>query len=731
MNTVNLGAILGDRYRILRKLGEGGFGNTYLAEDINRFNELCVLKEFAPKIQGESAIAKAQELFQREAGILYQLQHPQIPKFRELFTVKLPDHEFIFLVQDYVEGQNYRYLLRNRQSQGLTFSEPEMTQLLLQILPVLHYIHSFGVIHRDISPENIMLRSSDLLPVLIDFGGVKQIEATVSQVLGNPQSSDLLTRLGKIGYAPDEQLNRGLVFPHSDLYALASTILVLLTGKEPQQLMNPDTLEWEWEKYLSLSSQFNKILRKMLAKQPGNRFTSADEILGILQNSPTIPLFENESSEPTQNSQTAVTMAVVSPSYPSSETANTALSTPQNVPQPKSTDWVVNGVIILILAGIAGGVGWYAGNNWLQREEGNIPVETTIPSDEPQEDLSGYSTEELERRKNLSKKRRELGIEYNFYSALVNELFWQKYPEKQGQNLSNDPEDASWREKRDAIAENVLQKLEFLSPSARKGLGSYTQAQQDQWKQEANKRHLSGTALLDLAEVAFLYNFPDQQKNEAFDQPIGQLWNGMIFNSLQGLKSGELYEEMQFSPNSLGVEKTANIPPGKGKAYVAKLKVNQLMTVKLTGAENVLLSIYTPSGNQPLLVDSNDKEWSGILAESGYYEFIIVSNSSESVDINLELTAENVTIQQPPKQPEITPTETPEIIPTETPEIIPTETPEVTPTETPEIIPTETPEVTPTETPEVTPTETPEVTPTETPEVTPTETPEDIIIPNN
>ena len=59
MNTVNLGEILSDRYRILKKLGEGGFGKTYLSEDINRFNELCVLKEFAPKLQGEYAIAKS------------------------------------------------------------------------------------------------------------------------------------------------------------------------------------------------------------------------------------------------------------------------------------------------------------------------------------------------------------------------------------------------------------------------------------------------------------------------------------------------------------------------------------------------------------------------------------------------------------------------------------------------------------------------------------------------
>jgi len=723
MNTVNLGAILSDRYRIIKKLGEGGFGNTYLAEDINRFNELCVLKEFAPKIQGEDILLKAQDLFQREAGVLYQLQHPQIPKFRELFKVKLPDQEHLFLVQDYVEGQNYRHLLRNRQNQGLTFSEPEMTQLLLQILPVLDYIHSLGVIHRDISPENIMLRNADLLPVLIDFGAVKQVEASLSQLLSSSSNGEILTRLGKMGYAPDEQLNRGLVFPHSDLYALASTIVVLLTGKEPQQLVNSHTLEWEWEHFVSLSPQLNRILHRMLAQQPGNRFPSAREILNILQNSPTMPLFHQE-TEVSQPLHTAVTMAVAPPS-PQNTSPQTALSESDQPPQKHQNDWFINILIILILAIITGIMGWYLGNNLMKRDLFK-PVENTLPSDEPQEDLRGYSPEELQRKQDLSKYRRELGLDYNYYKALIDELFWQKYPEKQGQILSNDPSDAPWREKRDAIAQETLKKLEFLSPSARKGLGNYAQVQRDQWKQKANQLHLSGTALLDLAEAAFLYNFSDQEKTENFDHPIGQLWNGFIFDSLEGLRSGNLYEKLEFNTNNIGVEKSLNIKAGKGKAYVAQLKANQFMTFKLTGDENVLLSIYTPSGKQPLLVDSDKKEWSGILPESGYYEFIIVSNSTESSNLNFELTAENVTIQQPPEA-----TESPEVIPTENPEVTPTQTPEVIPTENPEVTPTENPEIIPTENPEVTPTQTPEIIPTNPPEVTPNQTQPDLIIPTN
>ena len=220
--------VMGGRYRIVRELGHGGFGRTYLAEDLNRFNESCVLKEFAPQVQGTYALQKAEELFEREAGILYKLQHPQIPKFREMFRVKQGNKGRLFLVQDYVVGQTYHALLDTRKQQGLRFNEAEVTQLLLQILPVLEYIHSLGVIHRDISPDNLILRSTDGLPVLIDFGGVKQVAASVaSQVMGSPPVGGTpahATRLGKVGFAPHEQMQGGIAYPHSDFYALGATV---------------------------------------------------------------------------------------------------------------------------------------------------------------------------------------------------------------------------------------------------------------------------------------------------------------------------------------------------------------------------------------------------------------------------------------------------------------------------------------------------------------------------
>ncbi|NES90383.1 protein kinase, partial [Okeania sp. SIO2B9] len=153
---IPVGTILQNRYRLINILGQGGFGRTYLAEDTGRFNERCALKEFIPLQTNTYAVTKSQELFSREAAILYQIQHPQIPKFRATFE----ENQRLFLLQDYIEGKTYRSILQERQITDSLFSEAEVLTFLQQILPVLAHIHSFGIIHRDISPDNIIRRES-------------------------------------------------------------------------------------------------------------------------------------------------------------------------------------------------------------------------------------------------------------------------------------------------------------------------------------------------------------------------------------------------------------------------------------------------------------------------------------------------------------------------------------------------------------------------------------------
>jgi serine/threonine protein kinase len=277
---ISIGTVLQNHYRIVQLLGQGGFGRTYLAEDQGRFNERCAIKEFVP-IRGEDKFSdKATELFQREASVLYQIEHPQIPKFRATFE----EEERLFLVQDYVEGPTYYDVLRQRRSQGRAFSETEVRQFLQQILPVLAHIHAKGIIHRDVSPDNIILRQQDNLPVLIDFGVVKEV-VTRMQLEGVQSHA---TTVGKAGYAPSEQMQTGRAYPSSDLYALAVTAIVLLTGQEPQMLFDDVDAVWTWQKRVSVDPQLAAVLNKALSFRPGDRFQSVNEMAQALRAGGTI-----------------------------------------------------------------------------------------------------------------------------------------------------------------------------------------------------------------------------------------------------------------------------------------------------------------------------------------------------------------------------------------------------------------------------------------------------------
>ncbi|WP_055074196.1 serine/threonine-protein kinase [Pseudanabaena sp. 'Roaring Creek'] len=269
------GFVLKGRYAIRSTIGQGGMGRTYLAQDLERFNETCVLKEFIPPQDSQEVTEKAKELFRREASVLYQIRHPQVPEFRATFE----SEGRLLLVQDYVEGKNYRNLLLERLKTGQTFSENEIFALMQQLLPVLSYLHSHNIIHRDISPENLMLRSQDNLPVLIDFGVVQETNAKLNSQMGIPAS----TVAGKAGYAPPEQLQSGNAYANSDLYALAVTSIVLLTGREPSELFDSINLAWNWQQFANVNPAFARVINQMLSYKPTNRYRSADEVIQALQ----------------------------------------------------------------------------------------------------------------------------------------------------------------------------------------------------------------------------------------------------------------------------------------------------------------------------------------------------------------------------------------------------------------------------------------------------------------
>ncbi|HBK23748.1 MAG TPA: serine/threonine protein kinase, partial [Planktothrix sp. UBA10369] len=264
--------LLRGRFRVIQLLGQGGFGRTYLAEDKDRLNEKCVVKQFVPMIQGTAGLQKALELFEREAKQLQQLgHHPQIPALWAYFS----ENNQLYLIQQYIEGETLDKIL---QKQGV-WTEPQVKELLISLLPVLKFIHQQKVIHRDLKPDNIMRRRNGEY-VLIDFGVAKDLSGTVVY-------TQIGTRVGSHGYASREQMQGGEAYAASDLYSLGVTCFYLLTKISPLELWLDDGYSWttNWQKYVkqNLSPQLKKVLDQLLKKDIEDRYASADQVLQNLQ----------------------------------------------------------------------------------------------------------------------------------------------------------------------------------------------------------------------------------------------------------------------------------------------------------------------------------------------------------------------------------------------------------------------------------------------------------------
>jgi WD40 repeat protein/tRNA A-37 threonylcarbamoyl transferase component Bud32 len=283
----NLSPLFKNRYRVTRTLGEGGFGKTYLAEDVDRLDAACVIKQFFPQFQGTAALQKASELFKEEAKRLFELgeNHPQIPRLIAYFE----QGTNLYLVQEFIAGETLANVMQKR-----FFNEAEIRKILEDLLPIIQFIHQRNVIHRDIKPENIICRSSDNKMVLIDFGGAKQVTQTTLARQG--------TGIFTVGYAPLEQI-QGYAYPASDLYALGATCVRLLTRVLPTQdmygnlddpLYDMHTARWLWrerlaEQGIKISDSLGNILDKLLKHFVAERYQNASEVLQDLHNQSTVP----------------------------------------------------------------------------------------------------------------------------------------------------------------------------------------------------------------------------------------------------------------------------------------------------------------------------------------------------------------------------------------------------------------------------------------------------------
>ncbi|MGB7442681.1 MAG: serine/threonine-protein kinase [Coleofasciculaceae cyanobacterium] len=276
LQEINQPDILGGRYKIISELGEGGFGHTFLAEDMHMpGHACCVVKQLKPKNIDAESLQTARRLFNTEAEALYQLgNHDQIPRLLAHFE----ENQEFYLAQELIEGEQ----LSEELVLGQPWSESKVIALLLDILQILTFVHQKGVIHRDIKPSNLIRRRQDNRIVLIDFGAVKQVRDVANFQVGQ---TDLTIAIGTKGYMPNEQLAGTPQFS-SDIYAIGMIGIQALTGVKPRNLgVDPRTSEINWHKalgnlpneYCQPSSELTSILDRMVLYDFRERYQTALE----------------------------------------------------------------------------------------------------------------------------------------------------------------------------------------------------------------------------------------------------------------------------------------------------------------------------------------------------------------------------------------------------------------------------------------------------------------------
>ncbi len=369
-----LGELLGARYRVIQILGSGGFGRTYIAEDMQRpGNPRCVLKHLTFSSHDPDMLSQVRRLFQAEAETLEKLgQHDQIPRLLAYFE---EDYEF-YLVQEFIEG----HPLSQELEDDVRFSEHQVIALLDDILGILAYVHEQGVIHRDIKPDNLIRRQSDRKLVLIDFGAVKTLGSTLleSQTETSPVSIPIYTS----GYGASEQC-LGRPRYSSDIYSLGMVGIQALTGMRPSQLPHEfTTCEVIWQDQVEVSQPLATVLNRMVRYHVTDRYPTAIAALSDLRQA-----LGNASLGPIPfHAEATVIPSQETEAQSSSSIAASALSTPQNSPSSRRTTWAWSGIAWKIagglgLATLTGGLLGRSGHlEWLKTKAPTPITELSVAS---------------------------------------------------------------------------------------------------------------------------------------------------------------------------------------------------------------------------------------------------------------------------------------------------------------------------------------------------------------
>jgi len=610
------GQLIGGRYRLERALSESpAQGVLWLASDGLAADAPVALRQLPA--DRDPALVRA--LVSRLQGVL----HPQVPRFGAVIEAG----SRLWLVRDWQAGRSFAQLLEARRERQLVFGAGEVLLLLRQLLPVLVALHGQDLLHGDISTANLLRRDSDGLPVLLDFGLLRN----VSSLAGGGELALGSNLPGTTpGYAPPELTRGDPVQPWMDLHAVGVLALVLLSGEEPAALLDPVTLDWRWPVALEAEPALRQQLERLLCRDPGRRFASAAQALAAFQALPmpdstgpvpradrTVVLVPQAAApQPGQlEARSALEQAAAAaPSRPAAEPApapglGAFPSSPATLPSPPSPPaaqpalippsprpremaavqkeeaaegglWPV--LIALVLSAVVGTtLGWW----WLSRGRPSLP-ESLV------EAPPSLPPAEVDQRQQLLNRLRALQIDRGWFLNLVDTSLMAQYPERRGKLPGDSLEDAPLRKVWNTQAQEWLARVEQLPLPLRRRLGSFRSIDWEQRQQALLAQGLSSSVLAQLVSGSATALLPGQAGDRMPPEPFRQLWYAAAELTLDNLRIDPIQLRSQVTEVL-----AADVPASGARLFAVRLPAGHSLALGVNGTPLLQMAVFGSDGS--------------------------------------------------------------------------------------------------------------------------------------
>ncbi len=569
------GLLIADRYRLEAELSRSPQGVLWRASDQLAGGALMALRQLGPEQDQEHW----RQIWSRLQGVL----HPQIPRIGEA----IPRGDELWLVREWQGGPTYRELLAARRERQLVFGAGEVLLLVRQLLPVLAALHGQDLVHGDLSPANLLRRDRDGLPVLLDFGLVR--DGSIGAPAGGATP----------GYAPAE-LGRGEpVQSWMDLHALGVVALVLLTGDEPAALLDPSTLAWSWPSPDQLDPALREQLERLLSSDPDQRFATASQALEAFQQLP-MP----ESLGPVARADR--TVVLVPPSVPSAAEAEPPPAPPPVEPPPAPAppppvavlrsrqqvkDEAVEGrlwpvVLALVFSAVVGiSLGWWLlGRGKAPSEEVREATQRPLTASLP--------PGEVDQRQELLNRLRALQVDRGWFLNLVDANLMAQFPERGGRLPSDALEDAPLRKVWNELAEEWLARVEQLPIAVRRKLGSFSASDWEGQQRRLAAQGLSAPVLRQLVSGNAQALLPGRSSMDIPPEPFRQLWYAAAQQTLESLR----VEPILATPGQARVQ-SAELEANGARVFPIRIPRGHQLVLGVNGSPLMQMSVFDSQGN--------------------------------------------------------------------------------------------------------------------------------------